>query len=322
MDSDFIPISVATLLPSSTVGLDLFQIDADSGKFVLYRGADFPLAPNDLARLHQRGISKLYIAREACQRYQKYLRQIASLPADDRRVSIRARVSAMDEVVRDVLTQALSTENDQQVVAMAMQLGTIVTKTVTNSAFATADLLQVLHHDYTTFTHSANVAFYAAILAMKLGYSTNEIERIATGGLLHDIGKVAIKKSILCKPGRLDDEEYREIKKHPLIGFKRLALREELTFGQLMIVYQHHERLDGKGYPVGIEADEIHPWGKLCAVVDVYEALTSHRPYRQAMTKDKALEILHRDSGKAFDPEMLECWTAIICNDSTALLSS
>ena len=79
-----------------------------------------------------------------------------------------------------------------------------------------------------------------------------------------------------------------------------------------MMVYQHHERLDGNGYPVGITGDEIHPWGKLCAVVDIYEAVTSQRPYRTPMTRQQAIDLLRRESGKALEMEVVECWISII----------
>lgn len=85
-----------------------------------------------------------------------------------------------------------------------------------------------------------------------------------------------------------------------------------------MMVYQHHERLDGSGYPTGYQADEIHFWAKICAVVDVFEALTSHRPYRSPMPRLRALEIIERDRGTAFDSEILACWEAIIKNSSNA----
>ena len=124
----------------------------------------------------------------------------------------------------------------------------------------------------------------------------------------HDVGKLEIADAILSKPGRLDDAEFEIIREHPRTGFRKLCRREDLNFGQLMMVYQHHERLDGKGYPVGITAEQIHPWAKVCTVVDVFEALTSNRPYRKAMSYSKAFEIMDRDSGLAFDPEMLKCW--------------
>ncbi|MGV3486931.1 MAG: HD-GYP domain-containing protein, partial [Planctomycetaceae bacterium] len=242
-DLDFIPISVATLLPSSTAGLDLYQTEPSTGQFFLYRGAEYPLAAQDLGRLRQRGVERLYISRESHNRYQKYLRQLVTAQADNDRIPMPARVAAMNEVVREVLSRSLISEDEKEAITAARHLGKVITQTVTSSAFAIDDLLRVLHHDFTTFTHSANVAFYAGVLADGLGFSRDDIEQICTGGLLHDIGKLGISEAILCKPGRLDEAEYREIKKHPLIGFRRLALRPELSFGQLMTGYQHHERI-------------------------------------------------------------------------------
>jgi len=153
------------------------------------------------------------------------------------------------------------------------------------------------------------------MLARKFASAFGMEQQAEVAGLLHDLGKLEISEQILCTPGKLDEAGFREIKKHPLTGFRMLANRPELSFGQLMIVYQHHERLDGKGYPVGCVSDEIHPWAKLCTVVDVYEALTSQRPYREPMTKQKALDLQNRDRGTAFDPEMLACWNSIILNN-------
>lgn len=177
-------------------------------------------------------------------------------------------------------------------------------------------MFQVLHHDYTTFTHSANVALYTTMLAKGLGFSVKDITQVTAGGLLHDLGKLEIPESILCKPGRLNEEEFRIIQMHPTLGYRRLVHREDLTYGQLMMVYQHHERLDGSGYPVGVPAAEIHPWAKLCAIVDVFEAVTSIRPYRKPMPHGEAIELLRRDAGKELDKEMVQCWASTIQTNS------
>ena len=95
-------------------------------------------------------------------------------------------------------------------------------------------------------------------------------------------------------------------------GFRRLCHREDLSYAQLMMGYQHHERLDGKGYPVGIGAEEIHPWARVCAVVDIFEALTSNRPYRVDMPFEKAFEILDRNCEVALDEEIVRCWKTTI----------
>jgi HD-GYP domain-containing protein (c-di-GMP phosphodiesterase class II) len=170
----------------------------------------------------------------------------------------------------------------------------------------------VLYHDYGTFTHSANVSAYAVLLGNALSFSQEELRQIAVGGLLHDIGKIEISDRILNKPGKLDDAEMREVQKHPTTGLQRVADRTDLNFGQMMMIYQHHERGDGSGYPVGCTSDEIHPWAKLCAIVDIYEALTSLRPYRHPLSTAAALAVLDREGETKLDKEMLECWRQLV----------
>jgi len=317
VDSELIPISISTLVASTAIGMDLYVRSPSTGELKLYRGGDFPLRPEDLNRLRSRGIKQLFINRESREKYQNYLRAIADPEPNQPTVDIGARLAAVNEVVRDVLEADFSAGDDNRAVNSAIELGSMTANLITNDQFAAADMMRVLHHDYATFTHSANVAFYAAMLASELGLGQEEIEQITAGGLLHDLGKLEIDEKILCKPGRLDDDEFRIIRMHPTSGFRKLARRSDLSAGQLMMVYQHHERIDGGGYPTGCVGEDIHLWAKICAVVDVFEALTSHRPYRSPMPRMRAIELLARDRGTAFDPEIFSCWEAIIqkcCN--------
>ena len=308
---DYIPISVATLLPTEAVGLDLYQEEQETRRLVLYRAADYPLSFEDLERLRGRGIHQLYISRDSRAIYQRYLRQIATCD-DPGTIPLGVRAGALTEVVRDVLQAAFAKGSLDQTIEAAEQLGALTADILTKHTFAADDLFNVLHHDYTTFTHSANVAFYCGLLASELGFNSEEIKQVTIGGLLHDLGKLEIQESILCKTCRLDESEYRRIRLHPVLGFRRLAHRDDLVEGQLMMAYQHHERLDGQGYPVGCVDSDIHPWARICTVVDVFEALTSQRPYRTPMPRSKALMLQQRDCGTAFDPEMLACWKSII----------
>ncbi|MDE0862760.1 MAG: HD domain-containing protein [Rubripirellula sp.] len=308
---DFIPIRLATLMPSSTIGLDLYQVEIETETFILYRGGEYPLTMEDLNRLRGRGIEKLFIAKDSQASYQEYLRNIAT-STDDKAVPLSVRTEAVTEVVRQILQATFTQDCVDQTVEAAEQLGSLTADILTNDQFAVKDMMKVLHHDYATFTHSANVAFYCGMLAAELGYPKQVVEDITAGGLLHDLGKLEIRDELLRKPDKLTDFEFREIRMHPTLGFKKLAHREDLVEGQLMMTYQHHERLDGKGYPVGCVEDEIHPWAKMCTVVDVYEALTSNRAYRKAMTQKTALQIMEREVGTAFDPELFQCWQSII----------
>ncbi|HEX5422546.1 MAG TPA: HD domain-containing phosphohydrolase, partial [Candidatus Acidoferrales bacterium] len=117
-----------------------------------------------------------------------------------------------------------------------------------------------------------------------------------------------IPAKILTKPGRLDPEEREIIETHPLRGYEELCQRAELEFGQLMMVYQHHERVDGTGYPVRVLKDEIHPWAKLLAVVDVFDAMTARRPYRRPATPESVLDYQRQHADTHFDREVVECW--------------
>ena len=308
--SDFIPVSVSTLLPRESAGMNFYQQD-EAGGFLLYCASELPIAQQDLDQLGRRGVKQLFIESGSRQSYQDYLREMIETGSDDEQSSIAARSGALNSVVLDVLESTFKQSDTDETVAAISQLGAATAEIVCHDEFAASDLFRVMHHDYATFTHSANVAFYAGMLAAKLGFDQHDVELVTTGGLLHDLGKLAIDDQILAKPGRLTEVEFQTIKLHPTRGFDQLNRREDLTQGQLLMVYQHHERLDGQGYPVGVTAEEIHPWARICAVVDVFEALTSFRPYRSPMPKSKALEILERDSGKAFDLEVLACWMEI-----------
>lgn len=313
-DVEFFSISVATLLPTRFTGIDLYQKQAGSDRLILFRSAEYPITREDLDRLRITGVHQLFISKKSRTDYQRYLRKIVMVD-DPQSIPLSTRTSALNEVVRDVLYLAFTKGNVDQTVNAAKQLGVLVADILAKDDFSASDLFKVLHDDYATFNHSANVAFYCGILVAELGFSRMEIEQVTTGGLLHDLGKLDIEEEILSKPGPLSLEEFLRVRMYPSLGYQKLVSRDDLVKGQLMMVYQHRERLDGKGYPQGCCASDIHQWAKVCAVVDVFEALTSRRPYRSSMTHDDALALQRRDSGTAFDPEILKCWTSTVQRD-------
>ncbi len=183
-----------------------------------------------------------------------------------------------------------------------------------------SDLVNVMLHDYSTYTHVTHVATYSVMLANRLGTTdVVDLTEIAKGGLLHDVGKRFVSIDILEKPGRLDTGEQRVIRDHPRLGFSELCLRKEMSWGALMMVYQHHERSNGSGYPVGSMNDEIHPWAKICAIADVFDAMTSDRSYHSGAAVADVLKYFTRQAGHGFDKDLVECWNMMI--ESTLLPS-
>ncbi len=164
--------------------------------------------------------------------------------------------------------------------------------------------------DEYTCGHSERVALYAKRLAQQVGYSDEDCELLYLTGLLHDVGKIAINDAILNKPGHLTDEEFAEIQRHPDEGWQILQVLEQLSY-VLPGVLHHHERMDGKGYPDGLAGTDIPLDGRILAVADAYDAMTSNRAYRTGMPHAKAISVLREGSGTQWDPEAVDAFMQI-----------
>lgn len=164
--------------------------------------------------------------------------------------------------------------------------------------------------DQYTCGHSDRVAEYSKAIAQQMGLDAEQCERIYLTGLLHDVGKIGIPDSILSKPDKLSDEEFEVIKKHPEIGYHILQHLKPLEY-VLPGVMHHHEAVNGKGYPHGLAGELIPLEGRIIAVADAYDAMTSDRPYRKGMPSEKAESILCKEAGKTWDElavyAMMEC---------------
>ncbi len=151
--------------------------------------------------------------------------------------------------------------------------------------------------------HAVRVGAHAQAIATRLGWDAERLEHLALGSQLHDVGKVSIRAEVLAKPGRLDETELAEIRAHPVEGVWLIAGVPSLA-PALPYVLFHHERWDGTGYPTRRAGTEIPIEGRVMAVADAFDAMTSARPYRDAVTVDIAVAELRRCSGTQFDPEI------------------
>lgn len=147
------------------------------------------------------------------------------------------------------------------------------------------------------YEHSVNVALISTILAVELGYDEKSMRELCIGALLHDIGKLLIPKAILQKPGKLNEAEMEIMRQHSVLGYNIIA-NLDMRSGSKAIVLQHHERLDGSGYPFGLFKNSISEGSKIVMLADTLDAMTSCRPYRKALTADSAIEIIKDEKGK------------------------
>lgn len=303
-----VPLTVFRLHAARDVDLYIWQ-EGDEEP-TLYCSADVAITATDLDRLAQRGQRSLYVTRHAYADFSDQLHQELNRILSDESVAVEERLSVLQTAFALEVDSAFQVINCDRAVSLSKNLAQTINGLLEGRDVVPHKLFDMLRHDFYTFTHVTNVASFATLLAEELGIADREL--ITVGGLLHDIGKKFVPPSVLCKPAKLDEAEWRLVKAHPQRGYEELCERDDLTFGQLMMVYSHHERIDGKGYPVGLVNEDIHDWAKLLAVVDVFEALTGARPYRSALKPSEALEFLERNAGTQFDSEMTRCWTSLM----------
>lgn len=165
-------------------------------------------------------------------------------------------------------------------------------KAITENDAIAVDINSLKTSDEYTFKHSVDVATMSMIIAKKAGMKRDDIYNVGIAGLLHDMGKSKIPLNILNKPAKLNDEEFEVMKSHPVLGYNILKEKEDFDPAISLAVLQHHEKMNGTGYPLGVSADKIINYAKILSVTDVYDALVTERPYKKAFTQRTAVEMI------------------------------
>ena len=174
------------------------------------------------------------------------------------------------------------------------------------------NLIDIKNLDNSTYEHSINVAALSIVIGIALDLNKDSLIRLSIGALLHDIGKIFIPKEILNKKGRLTDDEYTIIKNHPKLGYDYLKKHFDLDNETLSIVLEHHERMDGFGYPLQLSGDKIHLLSRIVSIADVYDALTSNRSYKRALSASDSLEFIMANSSSMFDHKLVSIFSRLV----------
>jgi len=264
-----VPVIMVTALTSKQDRLRAVEAGAN----------DFISKPIDLTELRVRmeSLLKMKASQDEVKRYQAELEEMVAV-----------RTSA--------LSMALENVKESQRVILSAHLETI-------HRLASAAEFK----DEETADHTQRMSRYCAQLAARLGLPDAEVDLVLQASPMHDIGKIGIPDSILLKPGKLTPEEWTVMKKHTIFGARILgdSSFELLRVGEI-IALSHHERWDGTGYPNGLAGEDIPLFGRICAVADVFDALTSRRPYKEPFSNDTSLDIMRAGRATHFDPKILD----------------
>ncbi|KPJ90354.1 MAG: hypothetical protein AMJ53_13815 [Gammaproteobacteria bacterium SG8_11] len=191
-------------------------------------------------------------------------------------------------------------------VKQAKQLVSQLAENVVANPTALVWLTQLKNKDEYTSLHSLNVCVLSLFFGRSMNFSTQQLHTLGLGALLHDVGKLQVPTEVLNKPGRLTTEEFGVMKKHTVFGYDLMKNQGELSSDALDIIVQHHERLNGSGYPYNLQHGEISHFSKLVSIVDVYDAITSNRVYHKETTPFNALNDIYKHREKEFDTRLVE----------------
>ena len=256
---------------------------------------------------HLKAQSKgIYCEAEQQESYLKRtLRFCASPIRDDKGV-----ITHTVEVISDVTSR-------RQTEAQSIRLSKDLAASFSGITEALSELVE--SRDPYTAGHSKHVARLAVDTGKEMGFSKTDLEGLHVCALLHDVGKAIIPAAILNKPGKLSEHEWGLIKEHPTTAYETLR-RIPFPWPVADVVYQHHERLDGSGYPLGLMEDKIHIWTRIITVADVFDAMTSHRPYRPCMPRQKAIDVLSNGQGIIYDSKVVAAFNRALRMDDMRVM--
>lgn len=311
----FVPVQVRMLRTTKSDVSDLFVQYEHQTEPVLYCRAGSCPEEQQFVELAEGGIDNFYVRSADFATLSNEL--MSSLDSLLKRDDIRTgdKFAALQIAVAVSLEQTLRLVDCSKFHALAEKIGDDLVNLLDDGDILPRELFRMARHDFNTFTHVTNVASYCVLLAKNLGISNDDdLRRMAVASILHDLGKRFIPSRILTNTAHQTPEERELVESHPTRGYVELCNKPEFNWGQLMMVYQHHERMDGSGYPVQVLGDEIHPWARILSVVDVFDTMTAMRPEGRPATLESALEYQREQAGTQFDREVVECWISTMTN--------
>ena len=301
---EFFPIRIGSLCLDTITGFDLYLKPQGAKPPALYRDKTLPFTEEARERLKQKGITKLYVRSTQASDYRKYVQaNLRSIIADPQ-VDVTERAEVLYTSAQDVMKTLMDDPRSGRLFDTTSKLAADAVWFLFNQPASFGSLLKVTSYDYYTYTHCVNVFLFCMALARKMSYSENEVLTFGTGALLHDVGKCMIPTDIINAPGKLTAEQWAVMKKHPEFGCQ--ILTEQGIHDPVVhdITLHHHEKINGKGYPQGMTGRDLSRFARICTIVDIFDALTTRRVYKDAVGSFPALKLMQDAMAEELDPQL------------------
>jgi len=309
----YVSIDINTLSINKSISFELYIPGEKENTMKLFLAEDSVIDSgiiNELAK-----VEKLFINDKQVSKYKCFVKNNISNISKNPNIPVEKKAELVYESAQDTLYEIFLNPDKLADAAQTFEHVTSFVDTIYSSEQSIGSFMKVLEHDYYTNTHSINVSIYALSLATYLNLSKDEIELIGHGALLHDLGKSKIPSEIINKQGKLTDTEFEIMKNHPKLGLEialKMGIKDKII---LSCIYDHHEKANGEGYPRKLTSEKTLIYGKIIAVCDVFDALTTKRSYKDPMSTFTAINLMKNQMSEHIDKELLLSFVKMMKKD-------
>ena len=321
---EFLAINESTLIVDTEVECDLYLKSHVNGvpRYILFSHGGEMFRNDRRKQLIENNITKLYVYANSYKTFNDYQEQNLKIILADNEKSSGEKSSIVYSVAKNLTQELLNDTKSGVKIDRVTAWADNTVDYILRDEKAFSNLIKVTSHDYQTYTHSVNVSVLGLLFGKYLGFNQDSLCSLGTGLLLHDFGKIEIPLDILNKPSSLTSDEHKIVVKHPEAGINLLTKEDNILKESLVIVAQHHENIDGTGYPNGIGGKEIQLFGRVSRIIDAYDAITTNRVYKNALKPFSALLEMRETMINCFDMELFKEYICFLGNANTLIKPS
>ena len=301
----YLPVPLHSVPPEGLADLEVYLFNGRS--YHLYRSTDLHFGQRDYQRLIDSGVDFVYVSVKDHQVYYRTIEKSLEKIISDTNTQLERKTEILYSTSMELANQILLKPPGQNEIDRTAKVAHATVQLIMHDQNAFSRLFEVSSHDFYTATHLVNVCSSAISLANKIGLTDQQVlNKLGTGAMLHDIGKIFIPSELLNAPGKITNAQYAQLQSHVELGRAHLLKVSDLPSEAMAIVTEHHERIDGSGYPDGLKGDQISAMGRLAGIVDTFDAMTSVRPYREhTFSVEDTLQHLEDQAPDKFDKEIV-----------------
>lgn len=310
--TEYFAIRTDALRTDMVTGFRLYLPPQAGREPVLYRESSLPFTEEVRRRLQENRVEELLVDKADRQAWLSYTEKILPEFLSDTSHTVTERASLLYDSAQGLVQEILTKPDMGQMVQQSRNMVDSMVGFLFKESTSLHELMQLTSYDYYTYTHSVNVFVYSVSLANRLGFRGAEVNEFGHGALMHDIGKRKIDNDITNSRGKLTEDQWQQMRMHPVHGYEILKAQGEKSAIALDVTRHHHEKLNGRGYPDGLAGDEISSWARISTIADIFDALTTKRSYKDAMDTFFALQFMKEKMWDELDHQFFMAFVSMM----------